>query len=224
MSTSHESTTVITTAATTPTIITTTTARSPDKYEKFEWKYCNGSSHPGVEVINIDLTPAPLLYPGDANFTFIADIKRGLIYHGYHHHVFLFSAGAIIVKLDILRIISGITLPVRCYIVDGKEVGSCKYKDLCVTLQALFSQFNPRDCPQELFRWGIDCKCPFNIPASQRLDVHQLFSSSALSAAQTSFYRLFASGIFNIKVEISDIRGPLVCLELRFTIKPTKKN
>ncbi|CAF1135045.1 unnamed protein product [Didymodactylos carnosus] len=155
-----------------------------DEYTKFEWRYCNTSPHPDVEIINIDLTPTPLNYPGHANFVFIANIKRQLI---------------------------------KCYIADGQSIGSCEYNDLCSILGFIFQQFNPADCSSNLKKYDIDCTCPFNIQA-QHLNINETFR---LPDIQNSAYKFIASGNFYVKIETSDTKGPLVCLELRY--KATNK-
>jgi hypothetical protein len=101
------------------------------------------------------------------------------------------------VTLEIIRTVSGIKLPVRCYIVNGNTVGSCTYPDLCTFLQRILKEFQPDNCPPSLAQFGIDCKCPFDIKP-QLLDIvdHPLDLPDATQTAAT----FLASGNFNITV------------------------
>lgn len=66
--------------------------------------------------------------------------------------------------VKILRTVTGVTLPVSCYLVNGNQVGSCVYNDLCGLLNSVLG-YNESNCPQNLIDNNINCKCPFDIPA-----------------------------------------------------------
>ena len=71
--------------------------------------------------------------------------------------------------VNIVRSVSGVSLPVRCYSVDGFPVGSCTYTDLCDLLKRLF-QVDASNCPVTLLNNDITCTCPFNLPVRE-LDI-----------------------------------------------------
>ncbi len=105
-------------------------------------------------------------------------------------------------SLNIIRTVSGITLPVRCYIVNGQNVGSCTYPDLCKFLQDTVTEFKPDICPPSFLDYGIDCKCPFDIKP-QRIEIqrHPLDLPDATQTAAT----FLASGNFNITVIVTEL-------------------
>ncbi|CAF1197748.1 unnamed protein product [Adineta steineri] len=200
-------TTVPSTLTTTPLMTTTRPSNSfsaNGQYKKFEWYYCNNIEQQ-VNISNFDVTPMPLYRPGDAKFTLIADLKRDL-------------KQVIKTRLTMFRRISGITFPnpIQCMMMGGSPIGSCEYDDLCVMFQRFSSIFKPDNCPSELLKHGIDCKCPFNI-RTQRLDIDQLFSLKSFDGLD-SFLNFMRVGDYKVVIEASDIDGPLTCLELYFTI------
>ncbi|CAF1180594.1 unnamed protein product [Didymodactylos carnosus] len=105
-------------------------------YNKLQWKQCDKPNQ-GLEIVTADLTPMPVTSPGNAVITFKAHTTRPI-------------KGVLRTKLDIMRTVSGIPLPVRCYIVDGKEVGSCTYPDLCALIKELSDTFTLESCAEEL--------------------------------------------------------------------------
>ncbi len=127
------------------------------------------------------------------------------------------------VSLNIIRTVSGITLPVRCYIVNGVNVGSCTYPDLCEFLQSILTEFGPDNCPAPLVQVGIDCTCPFKLPP-QRIDVVDL-PLNLPDATQTAATFL-ASGNFNLTVLVNEVDAsapvPYGCGNALFTVKQRK--
>ena len=69
------------------------------EFNKLQWKDLGS---PEIEFLNIDVTPMPLLNPGNITINFRGYIKRPL-------------KGNIKTNLKIIRTISGITLPIRWY-------------------------------------------------------------------------------------------------------------
>ena len=74
----------------------------------------------------------------------------------------------------------------------------------------------PSNCPPEFLPWGIDCNCPFNIPA-QSVDDEVTVEIPDLSTTPASF---LANGDFDIKAQI---KGPnnehVACLRFLLTIQ-----
>lgn len=123
--------------------------------------------------------------------------------------------------LKINRSVSGINLPIRCYKVDGIEVGSCTYADLCLVLKTMLPSFKPDTCPKPMAQYGIDCTCPFNIPAGQ-LSISR--ERIELPDAKSSIANFMASGDFSIQLDAHDDAGLYGSLIIKFTVKPAKQS
>lgn len=95
-------------------------------------------------------------------------------------------------SLNIVRTVAGITLPIRCYLVQGVYVGSCTYNDMCSLLKDLANK-TPENCPPDALPYGIDCSCPFKIPA-QSVDVTETVDVPDLSTTVVNF---LATGLKN---------------------------
>ena len=106
-------------------------------------------------------------------------------------------------------------MPVRCTIVQGLSVGSCSYADLCKNVLNDIADINNTNCPPELADWGIDCNCPFNVPA-QTVDGSLDVDIGDLSVSIVSF---LANGDFDITAKVNDNRGQHVaCFRFLLTI------
>jgi hypothetical protein len=107
--------------------------------------------------------------------------------------------------------------------VNGQNVGSCTYPDLCVFLQSILTEFQPDNCPESLAQYGIDCRCPFNIQP-QKLNIidHPLDVPDASQTAAT----FLASGNFNMTVVVTETDPsapkPYACANVLFTVKQKK--
>ena len=64
-------------------------------------------------------------------------------------------SGPLKTSLNIVRSVNGIKLPIRCYIAQGINVGSCTYADICLFLKQVLPEFQPATCPPELAPFGI---------------------------------------------------------------------
>ena len=73
------------------------TTKPPPQYNKLEWTDCGSKE---VQFYEIDVTPMPIIQPGDAYLTFKADLKRDL-------------QGNLKTDINIIRSVSGVPLPVR---------------------------------------------------------------------------------------------------------------
>jgi hypothetical protein len=121
--------------------------------------------------------------------------------------------------LKIIRTVSGIALPVKCYKIDGVDVGSCDYKDLCLVLKKVLPQFKPDSCPAPMAQYGIDCNCPFNIPAGRIVIENERL---ILPDAQATIANFMATGDFTIQLDTYDTVGAYASLIIRFTVKAAK--
>jgi hypothetical protein len=76
-------------------------------------------------------------------------------------------------------------------------------------------EFFPENCPPELLPLGIDCNCPFDIPA-QTFDETFEYDIPDLTTTIVSFY---ANGDFDVKVTISNVANQHVaCFRFLYTI------
>ena len=102
----------------------------------------------------------------------------------------------------------------------GVYVGSCVYDDLCSIISQLIpDSFNPTACPPELAQFGIDCTCPFKVPAG---NVNIEDTLAELPDASTSIATFLASGDFDITIKTEDVLGKYACVRIKFTVKPSK--
>ncbi|CAF4606186.1 unnamed protein product [Rotaria sp. Silwood1] len=162
-------------------------------------------SAPAIDITNVDVTPMPIINPGQAFLTFTANLKRPI--------------KTIQTTLKINRAVSGINLPIRCYKVDGMEVGSCTYTDLCRVLQIMLPTFKADTCPKPMAQYGIDCNCPFNIPAGHLSIVNEKLE---IPDAQSSIANFMATGDFTIQLDTQDAVGPYASIIIKFTVKSHK--
>ena len=135
--------------------------------------------------------------------------------------------GRIPTQVDVIRAVGGLTLPLRCTIVNGLALGSCSYADFWKDVVQDICGFNASNCPPELTDWGIDCNCPFNIPA-QTIDESSSFHIPDLNyEMMCPFFfipTLFggistANGDFDVKISINNSANQHVaCFRFLFTI------
>ena len=85
--------------------------------------------------------------------------------------------GSLGTQVDVIRSVAGLALPYRCTVVNGNgmglPVGSCTYSDFCRDVVQDLCKITPTNCPEEFAEYGIDCTCPFNIPAQTIDDIYQ---------------------------------------------------
>ena len=123
--------------------------------------------------------------------------------------------GQVKAYVKIIRIVSGLTLPVNCYLSNGTYIGSCVYDDLCDLIKRFF-KFNENNCPQSFIDNGFDCTCPFNLPIRE-LNINHSFQLP--SAASTTF-AFFAQGDFDITIKGTIGTTNILCLNMKFAMKP----
>ncbi|CAF0814879.1 unnamed protein product [Brachionus calyciflorus] len=168
------------------------------EYTKLDWSLCGPSD---IDFIENSLTPMPMIFPDPVDWKFKAFLKRPI-------------DGPIVSNVTITRSITGITLPIRCYLVNGQWVGSCVYPDLCKSIMYV-TNLDSSNCPSNFQSNGVNCECPFNLQSGliELQDVIQTYSPVFLANSW------LINGDYKIKISASDSRGYFFCLNLGFTIK-----
>ena len=83
----------------------------------------------------------PLLNPGTPTVSYKAENIKPI-------------SGSLPATINIIRTVSGLSLPVRCFQYEGANIGSCSYNDICMDfMQAVFG-LDESNCPPELAKWG----------------------------------------------------------------------
>ncbi len=78
------------------------------------------------------------------------------------------------------------------------------------------AEFYPENCPVDLAPWGIDCNCPFNVPA-QTVDGTITGDIPDLATTVISF---MANGDFDIKATINNSANQHVaCFRFLLTVQ-----
>ena len=144
-----------------------------------------------------------MMHPGEHEVNFRALLQKNI-------------DGALPATFNIIRSISGIALPIRCYMSQNSYIGSCSYADLCKDVFRDILGNTPENCNPELAQWGIDCTCPFNIPA-QTLDGSIPFSIRMPEDNIVATF--FGSGDYDFTIQINNNRGQHVaCLRFLYPI------
>ena len=106
-------------------------------------------------------------------------------------------------SFNIIRTVAGLSIPVRCFLVDNTFIGSCTYNDTCTTWINT-TGWNPNNCPAIFLNAGINCRCPFNLPAGP---LDETFSIEIQDLSQNLILSFMASGDFDVKLSMSDSVG-----------------
>ena len=120
-----------------------------------------------------------------------------------------------------VRTVSGLTLPISCYLSEGINIGSCVYDDLCGLIKSVLD-LNETNCPQNLIDNGIPCTCPFNLPIRE-LNINENFQIPALSNFSNPwlvFFTYLPSGDFDVTIKLTIDNTNISCLNIKFSIKP----
>ncbi|XP_046573244.1 ganglioside GM2 activator-like [Haliotis rubra] len=166
-----------------------------------EWRDC-GIGNSWMSVKKFDISPTPLVVPGDMTVT-----MEGEITHELEDKV----------TMDVLmeKKLLGNFIRVPCYGTTA-SVGTCHYTDPCHFLNT-FKQSGT--CPPQLTANGLPCTCPFNpkklsLPASQ-------FTVTAINGA---WKLVLDDSEFHVKITVNEkpsgqLRG---CVEvyLNINVKP----
>lgn len=142
-----------------------------------------------------------MIFPNPVNWKFKAELKRPI-------------DGAVQSTVTIVRTVSGLNIPIRCFLVNGESVGSCVFPDLCKSIMYI-TNLNKENCPANFKANGINCECPFNIPA-KLLELEDSIPTYSPAFVSNPW---ILNGDFKIRVKAIDLKGALFCLDLAFTIK-----
>ncbi|CAF1153810.1 unnamed protein product [Adineta steineri] len=168
-------------------------------YQKVTLKDCGSKN---VKVNRFDIQPMPIIHPGKV--TLSVDISATEPIRG-------------VIKADVklIRTVSGIKLPVSCYIVEGEQVGSCNYPDLCALMQRLTGDLS-QDCHPSLVENGIDCTCPVYIPKTA-LDI--IFETEIPKVPEFANWLAVGDMDCNLKATVGNLAA---CYDIGFAMKPAK--
>ena len=108
---------------------------------------------------------------------------------------------------------SGLDLPIKCFLVLGDKVGSCNYPDFCTSFLYILN-INKDNCPQNFKDNGIDCTCPFILP-SGIIELEEILESYSPAFLTNPW---MVKGDYKIRVESRDSRGHFFCLNIAFTL------
>lgn len=160
-------------------------------------------SAPGsaISLQFIQVTPMPIVHPGNPNFQLKLDMIRGLM-------------GKIKTNVNLQRTINGLTLSVRCFLAGENYFGSCSYDDLCEVIEMYHDALHP---DHSIDDHGHEHSCPFNYSPGL-LDVNFDFYLPSIAQTDLSFLSI---GEYDMKIDLSDSLGPLGCLELKFSTRPS---
>jgi hypothetical protein len=123
--------------------------------------------------------------------------------------------GKLPTSINMVRTVAGLALGVSCTQHAFGFFGSCSYADFCKDIMQDRLEFFPENCPPELLPLGIDCNCPFNIPA-QTIDETFEYDIPDYSITAASF---LATGDFDVKVIINNASNQHVaCLRFLYTM------
>ena len=121
------------------------------------------------------------------------------------------------VKTDVtfIRIVSGLTLKVGCFLVNGNSFGSCVHQDLCVFIKRFFL-FDENACSEILFNNDIPCKCPFDLPIIESIIIHKFH----LHYAAGKIVYFLANGDYDVTIKGTIDTTNILCLNVKFATKP----
>ena len=156
-----------------------------------------------ARINRLSVEPMPIIQPGKGRVSLALAANENI-------------QGVVKLNLNIVRTVSGIKLPVRCYVVNGEQVGSCSYPDLCTLAKRLF-QFGPADCPAQLRQYGIDCNCPVNI---NKRDLDIDMDVTIPSAPEYASW--LSTGDFDVKL-VASVGTMSACYNIQFSVKPAGK-
>ncbi|UJR17852.1 hypothetical protein I4U23_004751 [Adineta vaga] len=178
--------------------------------DRFEFNDCGST---GATIHKIDMTPMPLIYPDAINATLIATVKRPISFYT--------------VSLKIERTISGIKLPIKCYLLDGNQVGACQYRSETVCDYINYWNFNG----SESFIWlipmmkllGLLVNCPGNNIPEQTIIIDK---RSFVLPTMSIYYTSYTNGLFNATVTVNELDAPsdqpFFCGTFKYTMRQRK--
>ena len=153
-------------------------------------------------LINFKTLLQPIIHPGTAK----------LILDGKNRQVI---KGLVKTDVNIIRAVGGLPLKVNCYRVNGTDVGSCVFPDLCAYIKTIF-KIDETNCPQNLIDNDILCTCPFNLPIRDVNINHYI----ELPNASNTIFAFLASGEFDVTIKGTIGTTNILCLNMKFSMKP----
>ncbi len=113
----------------------------------------------------------------------------------------------------------------RCTIIQGFSVGSCTYSDFCNDVGKNICGVTATNCPPEWAYYGIDCNCPFNIPAQSvdglfEIDVPDFNGNPPFCPFFFVLASFVANGDYDVKINVSNASNQHVaCFRFLFTMQ-----
>ena len=145
----------------------------------------------------------PIKNPGLATVSFKASSLRQL-------------SGRLPTTINLSRTVAGLSLPVRCTIVQGIYFGSCSFNDLCKDILKDVMQDLVVDAFGFMFAHASDFNCPFDIQP-QSIENSLEYEVPDFSTSIVSF---LASGDFDLTVIINNTSNQHVaCLRFKYTMQ-----
>jgi hypothetical protein len=172
---------------------------SSQTYTKLTFTDCGSKN---LKINRFWYEPMPILHPAPGKLSFAVAANEPI-------------KGVIKAELKIVRKVSGISLPIRCYVIEGEHVGSCVYPDLCALMKRI-APYEQGECPPDLAQYGIDCNCPVNINKTD-LDV-ELDLTLPKAPEAVSWISV---GDFDVKLT-ADVGNLHACYDIKFAVKPAK--
>jgi len=172
------------------------------QFTSLQWSTCPGVPSK-ISILNLRVSPMPILNPSITNLTLYGQATAVI-------------SGKLKSVVNIIRTVSGLPLPIRCYLNNGNYVGSCTYDDLCELLNKVLN-VGPANCPASLVNGGLDCKCPYTIAKDRFLDVFDGFDIPDFAGSPVDW---LASGDFNVDVNVTDTttQPRVLCMNLKFSM------
>jgi len=172
---------------------------SSQTYTKMVFTDCGSKN---VKISRLSHDPMPIIQPGTGKISFAIAATE---------HI----KGIIKADLKIVRTVSGIKLPINCYKVEGENIGSCVYTDLCALMKRLI-KYEEGQCPENLKPYGIDCNCPVSITKTD-LDIEM----DITIPTAPEYASWLSVGDFDVKF-IGSVGNIHACYDIKFAVKPKK--
>ena len=198
-------------------------------YTKVEYTDC-GSQDVLIHSMSID--PMPIYYPGSINITLAYTLKRPIgeywlndtnVYFIHRFWLNFLCVENFQLSAEILRTVSGIRLPIRCYLINGLHIGSCTYTgdQLC----KLISSWWPKTFGLYLTSlvsniFGHNCNNSSHPVVTEQVNVYKEILE--LPDFSRTFLSFMTSGDFDVKITAIEQGAKIFCGTFKYTVKPKK--
>ncbi|KAI3379734.1 hypothetical protein SNEBB_004387 [Seison nebaliae] len=174
--------------------------------QAFNWHNCGKNDNP-IKFQQIEISPDPVVQPGNVKARIVVQNDRPL-------------SGVISLHVNVVRTIAGLSVPIGCFHIDGKPVGSCVYPDVCDFMQRIFKLY-PNNCPDNLKEYGIDCSCPLTGSSTGVIDTQE-FSTEIPKFGKILSW--LASGHYNVTAMArNEFDEEIACLQIGVNMIPAEK-